>query len=132
MLHKVKTQNTTYQVKMHHSSLIMQTPDKDPYYYYYEHNNLLNYYSSPLERCDYKIAMNQIKSSDVVVGINCFGKLLLRSEFISYARNNFSQEIKGDKLLFYSINLNLYVYKDEENQAYYVKYLNDGHELSIG
>jgi hypothetical protein len=117
---------------MHHSSLIMQTPDKDPYYYYYEHNNLLNYYSSPLERCDYKIAMNQIKSSDVVVGINCFGKLLLRSEFISYARNNFSQEIKGDKLLFYSINLNLYVYKDEENQAYYVKYLNDGHELSIG
>jgi hypothetical protein len=52
-------------------------------------HNLLNYYSSPVENCVSKIAMNKMKSSDVVVGINCFGKLLLRSDFVSYARNNF-------------------------------------------
>jgi hypothetical protein len=69
-------------------------------------------------------------SSDDVVGINCFGELLLKSELISYARNNFSQQIKGDKLLFYSKRLNLYVYEEGHTpKKILLKYLNDGHEL---
>jgi hypothetical protein len=83
---------------MKHSSLI-----------YRGDGNLLNYYSSPVENCVSRIAMTQ--SSDDVLGINCFGELLLMSELISYATNNFSQYIKGDKVLFYSKRLNLYVYE---------------------
>jgi hypothetical protein len=91
--------------------------------------NLLNYYSSPVENCVSRIAMTQ--SSDDVLGINCFGELLLKSELISYATNNFSQQIKEDNVFFYSKRLNLYVYEDE-NEHKNVKYLNDGQELEIG
>ena len=88
----------------------------------------MNYYSSPVENCVSRIAIHQqICSSDDVLGINCFGELLLKSELISYAKNNFSQQIKGDKVLFYSKRLNIYVYEDE-NKHKYVKYLNDGQE----
>jgi hypothetical protein len=83
---------------MKHSSLI-----------YREDGNLLNYYSSPVENFVSRIAMTQ--PSDDVLGINCFGELLLKSELISYAKNNFSQQIKEDKVLFYSKRLNLYVYE---------------------
>ena len=69
---------------MKHSSLI-----------YRGDRNLLNYYSSPVENGVSRIAIHQW-SSDDVVGINCFGELLLKSELISYAKNNFSQQIKGD------------------------------------
>ena len=92
---------------------------------YREDGNLLNYYSSLVENCVSRIAIHQW-SSDDVLGINCFGELLLKSELISYATNNFSQQIKGDKVLFYSKRLNLYVYQYESDK--YVKYLNDGQE----
>ena len=100
---------------MKHSSLIYRLD-----------GNLLNYYSSPVENCVSRIAIHQW-SSDDVLGINCFGELLLKSELISYATNNFSQQIKEDKVLFYSKRLNLYVYEGEY-EAKYVKYLNDGQE----
>jgi hypothetical protein len=100
---------------MKHSSLI-----------YRGDGNLLNYYSSPVENCVSRIAIHQW-SSDDVLGINCFRELLLKSELISYATNNFSQKIKGNKVLFYSKRLNLSVYEDE-NEHKYVKYLNDGQE----
>ena len=100
---------------MKHSSLI-----------YTKNGKLLNYYSSPVENCVSRIAIHQW-SSDDVLGINCFGELLLKSELISYATNNFSQQIKGDKVLFYSKRLNLYVLEDK-NQENFVKYLNDGQE----
>jgi hypothetical protein len=87
----------------------------------------LNYYSSPVQNCVSTIAIHKkIWSCDDVVGINCFGELLLKSELISYAKTNFSQQIRGDKVLFYSKRLNLYVY--EVNTEKFVKYLNDGQE----
>jgi hypothetical protein len=54
-------------------------------------NNLVNYYSSVVDNCYSTIAINykQPFDDDYVVGINCFDELLLRSEFISYARDNF-------------------------------------------
>ncbi len=59
-------------------------------------DNLLNYYSSALDNCfstltiNYKPPINDDFNDDnYVVGINCFDELLLRSEFISYARDNF-------------------------------------------
>jgi hypothetical protein len=54
----------------------------------------------------------------------------LKSELISYATNKFLHEIKGDKVLFYSKRLNIYVY--EKKGCKYAKYLNDGHELYFG
>ena len=93
---------------MKHSSLI-----------YRGDGNLLNYYSSPVENCVSRIAIHQqILSSDDVLGINCFGELLLKSELISYATNNFSQKIKGNKVLFYSKRLNLYVYEDKNQDNF--------------
>jgi hypothetical protein len=73
----------------------------------------VNYYSSPAENCYSTIGINykQPIDDDDVVGINCFDELLLRSEFISYARDNFNHQIKGEKLLFFSKRLNLYVYQ---------------------
>ncbi len=72
----------------------------------------MNYYSSPTDNCVTTIAMNKIHSSDeVIVGINCFDELLLKSELISYARDNYQHEIKGEKILFFSKSLNLYVYQ---------------------
>ena len=57
-------------------------------------DNLVNYYSSPIEYCVSTIATNKIHpSDDVIVGINCFDELLLRSELISYARENYQEEI---------------------------------------
>jgi hypothetical protein len=52
---------------------------------------LFNYYSSAVENCYSTISINnkQPIDDDDVVGINCFDELLLRSEFISYARDNF-------------------------------------------
>ncbi len=51
----------------------------------------MNYYSSAVDTCYSTIAINnkQAIDDDDVVGINCFDELLLRSEFISYARDNF-------------------------------------------
>ncbi len=50
----------------------------------------MNYYSSGVENCYSTIAINNKQQiDDDVVGINCFDELLLRSEFISYARDNF-------------------------------------------
>ena len=93
---------------MKHSSLI-----------YRRDRTLLNYYSSRVENCVSRIAIHQqILSSDDVLGINCFGELLLKSELISYAANNFSQQIKGDKVLFYSKRLNLYVYEDKNQDNF--------------
>ena len=91
--------------------------------------NFFNYYSSPVQDCVSMIAMTQ--PSYDVVGINCFGELLLTSELKAYARNNFSQKIIGDKLLFYSKRLNLYVYDEDtpQKKCLFVKNLNDGHEL---
>ena len=98
---------------------------------YTEDGKLYNYYSSPVENCVSTIAIHKkICSSDDVVGINCFGELLLKSELISYAKNNFSQEIKEDKVLFYSKSLDLYVYEQEGIK--YMKYLNDGQESNFG
>jgi hypothetical protein len=92
---------------------------------------LLNYFSSPAENCVSRVAIHQkIWSSDDAVGINCFGELLLKSELISYAPNNFSQLIKEDKVLFYSKRLNLYVHK--VNWKIFVKFLDDGQELKFG
>jgi hypothetical protein len=55
------------------------------------YDNLVNYYSSNVDNCYSTIAINNKQSidDDDVVGINCFDELLLRSEFISYARDNF-------------------------------------------
>jgi hypothetical protein len=78
-------------------------------------DNLLNYYSFPTDNCVTTIAMNKIHpSDDVIVGINCFDELLFRSEFISYAIDNYYLEIKGEKILFFSKSLNLYVSQDKE------------------
>jgi hypothetical protein len=87
----------------------------------------VNYYSSANENCYSTIAINykQPIDDDDVVGINCFDELLLRSEFISYARDNFNHEIKGEKLFFFTKSLNLYVY--QEYDALYLYYLNDGY-----
>ena len=54
-------------------------------------DNLVNYYSSAVENCYSTIAIKnkQPIDNDDVVGINCFDELLLSSEFISYARDNF-------------------------------------------
>ena len=54
-------------------------------------DNQVNYYSSAVDNCYSTIAINykQPIDEDDVVGINCFDELLLRSEFISYARDNF-------------------------------------------
>ncbi len=58
-------------------------------------DNLVNYYSSGVDNCYSSIAINYIQpiDDDDVVGINCFDELLLRSEFISYARKEFNHEI---------------------------------------
>jgi hypothetical protein len=77
---------------------------------YREDGKLLNYYSSPDENCVSRIAIHQWFSDDVL-GINCFGELLLKIELIIYATSNFSRQIKGDNVLFYSKRLNLYVYE---------------------
>jgi hypothetical protein len=57
--------------------------------------NLVNYYSPATENCYSTIAINykQPIDDDDVVGINCFDELLLRSEFISYLRDNFNHRI---------------------------------------
>ena len=53
-------------------------------------DNLVNYYSSPIENCESTIAMNNINQiDDVIIGINCFDELLLRSELITYASSKF-------------------------------------------
>jgi hypothetical protein len=54
-------------------------------------DNLVSYYSSAVDNCYSTEAINykQPIDDDDVVGINCFDELLLRSEFISYARDNF-------------------------------------------
>jgi hypothetical protein len=54
-------------------------------------DNLVKYYSSAVENCYSTIAINDKQSidNDDVVGINCFDELLLRSEFIYYARDSF-------------------------------------------
>jgi hypothetical protein len=54
-------------------------------------DNLVNYCSSGVDNCYSSIAINYIQPiyNDDVVGINCFDELLLRCEFISYARDNF-------------------------------------------
>ena len=73
----------------------------------------MNYYSSAVENCYSTIAIKnkQAIDDDDVVGINCFDELIFRSEFISYARKEFHHEIEGEKLLFFSKRLNLYVYQ---------------------
>jgi hypothetical protein len=78
LLHKNKGDYGTNDF-MKYSSLIYSYFDK----------KLFNYYSSPIENSVSTISM--IYSSDDVVGINCFGELLLKSELTSYATNNFSQ-----------------------------------------
>jgi hypothetical protein len=81
----------------------------------------VNYFSSAVENCYSTLAINStlpIDDYDDVVGINCFDELLIRSEFIAYARDKFKYEInKGTKLLFFSKRLNVYI--------------NDGHGVSI-
>jgi hypothetical protein len=83
----------------------------------------VNYYSSGVDNCYSSIAINYTEPiydddgddddiDDDVIGINCFDELLLRSEFISYARKEFNHEIEGKKLLFFSKRLNLYVYDE--------------------
>ena len=59
-------------------------------------DNLVDYYCSAVENCYSTIAINDKQQNDnddndddVVVGINCFDEILLKSEFISYARENF-------------------------------------------
>ena len=53
-------------------------------------DNLVNYYSSAVDNCYSTIAINNKQViDDDVVGVNCFDELLLRSEFISYATDNF-------------------------------------------
>jgi hypothetical protein len=47
---------------------------------------------------------------DKIIGINCYDELLLRSELITYASTNFSQDIKENRINFFSKRLNLYVY----------------------
>ena len=83
----------------------------------------MNYYSSGVDNYYSSLAINYIQpiyddgSDDIdddVVGINCFDELLLRSEFISYARKEFDHEIEGEKLLFFSKRLNLYVYQVDD------------------
>ena len=76
-------------------------------------DNLLNYYSSCADKCYSTIAINdkQPIDDDDVVGINCFDEILLRSEFISYLRDNFKEEINKN-IKFFSKRLNLYVYRD--------------------
>jgi hypothetical protein len=69
-------------------------------------------------------------SNDEIIGINCFDELLFRSELITYASTNFSQDIKENRLLFFSKRLNLYVY--QENDEIFAKYLNDDSKLFIG
>lgn len=69
------------------------------------------------------------------MGINCFYELLIKSEFRSYAINNFPQKIKIHALqemdpIFYSKRLNLYV--ELNGRSYCVRYLNGDDELSIG
>ncbi len=51
----------------------------------------MNYYSSAVDNYYSTIAINfkQQIDHDDVVGINCFDELLLKSEFIMYARDNF-------------------------------------------
>jgi hypothetical protein len=51
----------------------------------------MTYYSSAAENCYSTIAINykQPFDDDDVIGINCFDELLLKSEFISYAEENF-------------------------------------------
>ncbi len=95
-------------------------------------DNLVNYYSCPIENCVTTIAMNKIHPrDDFIVGINCFDELLFMSELISYARDNYQHEIKGEKILFFSKSLNLYVYQVKYGDVF-VKYLNDDHEIIIG
>jgi hypothetical protein len=84
-------------------------------------NNLVNYFSSPFDNCVSTIAnSNMHKIDDFCVGINCFDELLFRNELISYARDNFKKEIKGDMLLFYSKRLNLYVFYENALQKLFV------------
>ncbi len=93
---------------------------------------LLNFYSSPIENCSGTIAMNKMNpNDDAVLGINCFDELLLKSDLISYAKNNFSQEIERNELLFFSKRMNLYFYRNEKEKTY-VKFLNDARPLFIG
>ena len=92
----------------------------------------MNYYSSGVDNCYSSIAINYIQpiNDDDVVGINCFDELLLRSEFISYARKEFHHEIKGEKLLFFSNNLNVYVY--QVNDRAHIFFLYDYYSKEIG
>lgn len=64
---------------------------------------------------------------DIVLGINCYDELLLRSDFITYTRKNFPTIIAPAKLLFYSKRLNIYVYENEEYKIF-VKFLIDSQE----
>ncbi len=93
---------------------------------------LLNFYSSPVENCCSTIALNKLNpNDDIVIGINCFDDLLLKSDLISYARNNFLQEIENKELLYFSKRMNLYFFRNEKEKTY-VKYLNDSRPLFIG
>ncbi len=95
-------------------------------------DNLVNYYSSGVDNCYSTIAINYLQPiyDDDVIGINCFDELLLRSEFISYARKEFNHKIYGEKLLFFSKRLNLYVC--QESWKAYIYSLNDHHLKEIG
>ena len=60
-------------------------------------NKLLNYYSSHLENFSSTISMiKMFPTDDIIVGINCFDELLVKSELIDYLNQNFPQEIKGE------------------------------------
>jgi hypothetical protein len=106
--------------KMKQSSILYSLSNK----------NLLNYYSHPFEDCECTIALNKIyPSNDEIIGINCFDELLFRSELITYASTHFSQDIKENRVLFFSKRLNLYVYSDKRD--IYVKYLHSNNKIFI-
>jgi hypothetical protein len=68
--------------------------------------------------------MNRMKSTDEVIGINCFDEFLSFGDFLVYTQTvfpnkEFSYLIQND-LIFYSKRLNLFV-----NRGCKVHYLND-------
>ncbi len=52
-----------------------------------DNHHLLNYYRSPVENCVSMIAMTE--SFYDILGLNCFGELLLKTDFEYYAENTF-------------------------------------------
>jgi hypothetical protein len=92
------TKHYVYKIDVNKSSIELLNVSKEYEYHQLSfsniirmRDNLVNYYSSAVENCYSTIAINnnQPIDDDDVVGINCFDELLLRSEFISYARDNF-------------------------------------------